>query len=149
MELHSLKPAEGGRKPKKVRIGRGQGSGKGGTSARGHKGQQSRSGYKRKRNHEGGQMPLQMRLPKRGFKNINRKEYVALNIANVDFLSEKYNTDTIDLEFLQKKNVVKKRDLVKLLGNGETSKKLTISVHACSQSAKEKIEKQGGSVTVV
>ena len=149
MELHNLKPAAGARKRKKVRVGRGEGTGKGGTSTRGHKGQQSRSGYKRKRNHEGGQMPLQMRLPKRGFKNINRKEYVALNIANVDFLSEKYNTDTIDLEFLQKNNVVKKRDLVKLLGNGETSRKLTISVHACSKSAKEKIEKQGGSVTVV
>jgi large subunit ribosomal protein L15 len=148
MELHSLKPAKGSVKSK-TRIGRGQGSGKGGTSTRGHKGAKSRSGWSKKKNFEGGQMPLQMRLPKVGFKNPNRVEFVVFNVANLQSISEKYSLSEITLENLYANRIIKKRDRVKVLGNGDISKKVNVSVHAISASAKEKIEAQGGTVNLV
>lgn len=148
MELHNLKPAEGSTKKRK-RIARGQGSGHGGTSTRGHKGAKSRSGYKRKRGHEGGQMPLQMRLPKRGFKNPNRVAYVGLNLDRVQAISEKHGLSSITLEALVEKGIVKKTDRVKLLGGGELSKRLDVTLHAATASAKAAIESKGGSVNLV
>lgn len=148
MELHNLRPAKGSVKNKK-RIARGQGSGRGGTSTRGHKGAKSRSGYSRKRNFEGGQMPLQMRLPKRGFKNINRVEYVAINVQRLEDIATKYSLNAINLENLIANGIVKKTDRVKILGKGELTTKLDVSAHACSASAKQSIEKLGGSVNLV
>lgn len=148
MELHSLKPAAGAVKSRK-RIARGQGSGRGGTSTRGHKGAKSRSGYKSKRAFEGGQMPLQMRLPKRGFNSPNRVEYVAMNIGQLQQISEKYNVDTIDAVTLNKLGIIKKTDKVKVLGTGELTAKLTVSAHACSAAAKAAIEEKGGTVTIL
>ena len=148
MELHNLTPAKGS-VSKRKRIARGQGSGRGGTSTRGHKGQKSRSGYSRKRGFEGGQMPLQMRLPKRGFKNINRVEYVPINLSRLQAIAEKYNLDTIDLETLVANGIVKKTDKVKVLGRGELTAKLAVSVHASSEAAKKAVESTGGSLTIV
>lgn len=148
MELHNLKPAAGSVKSTK-RIARGTGSGHGGTSTRGHKGAKSRSGDKRKRNFEGGQMPLQMRLPKRGFKNPTRVEYVAVNLGRLQALADKHQLNTIDLQTLVEKGVVRKNDRVKILGTGELKAKLNITAHACSEAAKEAIEKIGGSVNLV
>lgn len=148
MELHSLKPAAGSVKSRK-RIARGQGSGRGGTSTRGHKGAKSRSGYKSKRAFEGGQMPLQMRLPKRGFKSPNRVEYVAMNVGQLQAISEKYSVDTIDVATLLKLGIIKKTDQVKVLGTGELTAKLTVTAHACSATAKAAIEAQGGTVTIL
>ncbi len=148
MELHQLTPAKGS-VSKRKRIARGQGSGHGGTSTRGHKGQKSRSGYSRKRNFEGGQMPLQMRIPKRGFKNINRVAYVPINLSRLQAISEKYKLQTIDLETLVANGIVKKTDKIKLLGRGELTAKLTISVHASSEAAKKAVESTGGSLTIV
>lgn len=148
MELHNLKPATGSTKNKK-RIARGQGSGRGGTSTRGHKGAKSRSGWSKKRNFEGGQMPLQMRLPKRGFKNINRVQYVPLNLSRLEDIASKFNITTIDIDALIANGIVRKTDKVKILGGGEMSKSLTVSAHACSASAKETIEKLGGSLNLV
>ena len=147
MELHNLRPAKGAVKSGK-RIARGQGSGKGGTAARGHKGQKSRSGYSKKRNHEGGQMPLQMRLPKRGFKNPNRVEYVAINLDRLESIYDKYRNSTIDIEFLVTNGIVNKEDKVKILGTGELKNKLSITAHAVSASAKESIEKSGSTITI-
>lgn len=149
MELHNLKPAKGSIKKAKKIIGRGQGSGKGGTSTRGHKGAQSRSGYKKKRNYEGGQTPLQMRLPKRGFNNRFRTEYVALNVCRLQIISEKYSVSEINPEFLVSKGIVGKNDLIKVLGNGELNTGLTVVAHKYSNTAKEKIEGNGGSITLV
>ena len=148
MELHSLKPAEGSVKNKK-RIARGQGSGRGGTSTRGHKGQKSRSGYSKKRAHEGGQMPLQMRLPKRGFKNHNRVEFVPLNLSRLQAISEKYNLNTISMETLVANGIVRKNDKVKVLGRGELKASLSLNVHAISETAKKAVEDCGGSVNLV
>ncbi len=148
MELHTLKPAKGSTKNRK-RIARGQGSTRGGTATRGHKGAKSRSGWSRKRNFEGGQMPLQMRLPKRGFKNPNRVPFVPISLSRLQAISEKYNTNTINLETLVSNGIVKKSDRVKILGGGEMKKGLTVSAHACSASAKETIEKLGGTVNLV
>lgn len=148
MELHNLKPAPGSVKGKR-RIARGQGSGRGGTATRGHKGAKSRSGYSRKRNFEGGQMPLQMRLPKRGFKSPNRKIYVPINLERLQAIAEKYKLDTISPEVLVEKGIVRKTDLVKILGAGELTAKLTVKAHACSASAKKHIESAGGSVNLV
>lgn len=148
MELHSLKPAKGSVKKGK-RIARGQGSGRGGTSTKGHKGQKSRAGYSRKRNFEGGQMPLSMRIPKRGFKNINRVSYVALNLNRIQEIVDKYKLDTVDLENLIANGIVKKTDKVKILANGELKAKLNVTAHACSASAKAAIEAQGGTVNLV
>lgn len=149
MELHNLKPAPGSVKKGKKLLGRGQGSGKGGTSTKGHKGAKSRAGYKRKRNYEGGQTPLQMRLPKRGFNNKFRTEYVPVNVSRLQEISDKYSVTEINLDFLIQKGIVRKNDLVKVLGNGELNIAVTVSVHKCTDSAKEKIEKAGGSITLV
>ncbi len=148
MELHSLKPAAGSTKKGK-RIARGQGSGRGGTSTRGHKGAKSRSGYKRKRGFEGGQMPLQMRLPKRGFKSPNRVEYRILNVSELQSFSEKYGVSEINLDVLLEKKYVRKNDKVKILGKGNLASKLKVSAHAHSAKAKEIIEAQGGSIDLI
>lgn len=143
MELHTLKPAKGSTKNRK-RIARGQGSGKGGTATRGHKGAKSRSGYSRKRHFEGGQMPIQMRLPKRGFKSPNRVEYVGFNVSRLEAISEKYGITEISPEVLYKLRITKKGDLVKILGNGDLTKKVSVKAHAYSASTVQKIEAQGG-----
>lgn len=148
MELHNLSPAEGSVKSRK-RIARGTGSGRGGTATRGHKGAKARAGNKLKRAFEGGQMPLQMRLPKRGFKNPNRKVYVPINLERLQFIAEKYQIDVIDHTVLVDKGVVGKNDLVKILGVGELTKGLTISAHKCSETAKGKIESAGGTINLV
>ena len=148
MDLHNLKPAKGSTKKPK-RIGRGQGSGHGGTSTRGHNGQKSRSGYSRKRAFEGGQMPLQMRLPKRGFKNINRVEYVAINLKRLQEISDKFNLTSIDLDSLVANGIVKKKEKIKILANGELNCKLAVTAHAYSAKAKEAIEAQGGTINLV
>jgi large subunit ribosomal protein L15 len=149
MKLSSLTPAKGSVKNQGKRVGRGQGSGKGGTSARGHKGAQSRSGYSSKRGFEGGQMPLQRRLPKFGFKNINRVEYKGINLDAIQSLIEKRNVTAIDLEVLKQNGLVGKNDLVKILGRGELKSKVDVKVHAFSASAKAAIEAKGGSATTV
>ena len=146
MELHELKPAAGSNKKNK-RIGRGQGSGRGGTSTRGHKGQKSRSGYSRKRNFEGGQMPLQMRVPKRGFKSPNREEYTIFNLSRLNDIAEKLNVTDIDVSTLVKNGYAKKTDRIKILGSGTLDKNLNVTAHAFSQSAKEAIEGKGGKAT--
>lgn len=146
MKLNTLKPAKGSTKGRK-RIGRGAGSGKGGTSTRGHKGAKSRSGYSAKFGFEGGQMPLQRRLPKFGFKNKFRVEYKAVNLDDIQQLSEKIKKETIDVSVLIDNGVVGKHDLVKILGRGELKSKISITAHAFSSSAKEAIEKSGGTVT--
>ena len=146
MELHDLKPAVGSNK-KKRRIGRGPGSGKGGTSTRGHKGAKSRSGYKQKVGFEGGQMPLQRRLPKFGFKNINRVEYKAINVATLDELAQKLNLDKITVADLIQAGLVRKRQLVKILGVGSLTRKLDVEANAFSKKAEEAITSAGGSIT--
>lgn len=148
MELHNLKPAAGSIKSRK-RIARGQGSGKGGTATRGHKGAKSRSGFKSKRGFEGGQMPIQMRLPKRGFKNPNRVEFVPINLERLQAIAIKFKLETIDLDALISAGIVRKNDKVKILGTGDLTAKLAVSAHAVSASAKEAIEALGGSVNLV
>lgn len=143
MDLSNLKPAKGSKKAKK-RIGRGQGSGHGGTATRGHKGQKSRSGYSRKVGFEGGQMPLQRRVPKYGFTNINRKEFKAINIGTLQELADKKKFTEISVETLIDAGLVQKSTLVKILGEGELKAKLTVKAHAFSKSAIEAIEAQGG-----
>ena len=136
MELHDLKPAVGSNK-KKSRIGRGPGSGKGGTSTRGHKGAKSRSGYKQKIGFEGGQMPLQRRVPKGGFKNINRVEYKAINVAVLEALAEQNSLEKITVADLMQAGMVRKNQLVKILGQGQLSHKLEVEAHAFSKKAEE------------
>jgi large subunit ribosomal protein L15 len=143
MELYNLKPAKGSVKSSK-RIGRGQGSGKGGTSTRGHKGAKSRSGYSKKVGFEGGQMPLQRRLPKYGFKNINRVEYKGINISTLQTLAEKKNLSSIDFQTLVDAGLVSKNDMVKILGKGELKAKLDVKAHAFSKTAVAAIESQKG-----
>tara|TARA_R110002126_G_scaffold78829_2_gene196108 strand:- start:26778 stop:27227 length:450 start_codon:yes stop_codon:yes gene_type:complete len=144
MSLHNLTPAEGSIKSGK-RIARGEGSGKGGTSTRGHNGQKSRSGYSRKIGFEGGQMPLQRRVPKFGFTNINRKEYQGINLDKLQSLFESGKiTDTVSLEDLVENRLASKNDLVKILGGGELKVKLNITVHKFTASAKAAIEAAGG-----
>ncbi|NOX87186.1 MAG: 50S ribosomal protein L15 [Chlorobi bacterium] len=143
MDLSNLKPAKGSVKNRK-RIARGQGSGYGGTSTRGHKGAQSRSGYKRRIGFEGGQMPLFRRVPKFGFKNINRKEYQGINIGALQELTEKEKVTEINPEVLIKHGLANKNELIKILGNGELKAKLEVTAHAFSKSAREAIEAQGG-----
>ena len=145
MDLSNLKPAKGSVKKSK-RLGRGQGSGKGGTSTRGHKGAKSRSGYSKKIGFEGGQMPLQRRVPKFGFKNVNRKEYKAINLITLQNLAEKNNLEKIDPEVLKKAGLVSKNDLVKILGKGTLERTLEVHAHAFSKSAVEAIEAQKGTV---
>jgi len=143
MDLSNLKPAKGSIKRSK-RLGRGQGSGKGGTSTRGHKGAKSRSGYSKKIGFEGGQMPLQRRVPKYGFKNVNRKEYKAINISTLQNLAEKNNLEKIDFAVLAKAGLISKNDLVKILGKGTLERKIEVHAHAFSKSAVEAIEAQKG-----
>jgi len=148
MDLSNLKPAQGSTKGKK-RIGRGQASGKGGTSTRGHKGQKSRSGYSRKIGFEGGQMPLQRRVPKFGFKNINRKEYKGINISTLQELADARKVSTIDVDLLAEAGLVRKDSLVKILGNGELKAKLNVKAHAFSKSAVTAIEAAAGTVETI
>ena len=143
MDLSNLKPAENSTKTSK-RVGRGQGSGKGGTATRGHKGQKSRSGYSKKVGFEGGQMPLQRRVPKFGFTNISRKEYKGINIETLEKLAEKKSLSTIDIDTLVDAGLVKKNELVKILGNGSLTKKLEVKAHAFSKSAIKAIESVEG-----
>ncbi|MFO7672593.1 MAG: 50S ribosomal protein L15 [Lutibacter sp.] len=148
MTLNNLKPAEGSVKNQGKRIGRGQGSGKGGTATRGNKGAKSRSGYSRKVGFEGGQMPLQRRVPKFGFKNINRKEYVGVNLHKLQELvdNNKITDAVITMDVLVENRLVRKNDLVKILGNGELKAKLNVTVHKFTATAKAAIENAGGSV---
>jgi len=148
MKLHTLKPSKGSVK-NNFRKGRGEGSGNGDTAGRGHKGHQSRSGYKRKRGFEGGQMPLQKRIPKFGFKNFNRKEYVPLNLNRLVQIADKLNTTTITIDTLVQAGVISKNERVKILATGEINKPLNVSAHAASQKAKESIEKAGGTITIL
>ena len=149
MELNNLKPAKGSTKSGK-RIGRGQGSGHGGTSTRGHKGQKSRSGYSRKIGFEGGQMPLQRRVPKYGFKNINRKEYKAINLSVLQLLVEKDSKlKEVNIDTLRDAGLVPKNSLVKILGNGSISAPLTVKAHAFSKKAVEAIEAAKGTTEVI
>jgi large subunit ribosomal protein L15 len=144
MKLNALKPAEGAIKTRK-RIGRGEGSGHGGTSTRGHKGAGSRSGNKRKIGFEGGQMPLQRRLPKYGFRNINRVEYKGINLDTLQFLIDKYTLSEVNFDTLVEHGICSKNDLVKVLGRGELKGKLNVTAHAFSAAAKAAIESNGGS----
>ncbi len=148
MELHNLKPAEGSVKNRK-RIGRGQGSGHGGTSTRGHKGAKSRSGYKSKVGFQGGQMPLQRLVPKFGCKNINRVEYKAINLSVLQQLADDKGVQTIDINTLIEAGFVSKNDKVKILAKGELKAKLVVKAHAFSQSAKEAIEKLEGTTEIL
>ena len=145
MNLSNLKPAEGSTKNRK-RIGRGTGSGRGGTSTRGHKGAGSRSGHKTKIGFEGGQMPLQRRVPKVGFKNPNRVEYVGVNLDVLQGLIEKYSIATIDLSTLKDHGLASKNDKVKILGRGELTAKLEVTAHAFTATAQKAIEAAGGSI---
>ena len=148
MKLNTLKPAEGSTHSRR-RIGRGPGSGLGGTSTRGHKGAKARSGYKKKIGFEGGQMPLQRRVPKAGFKNINHKEYFAVNLSVLQMLAESKNLTKIGLDDLRAANLVKKNALVKILGNGELKAKLEVEANAFSKTAEEAIKALGGNTTII
>lgn len=145
MDLSNLKPAKGSVKKDK-RLGRGQGSGSGGTATRGHKGQKSRSGYSKRIGFEGGQMPLQRRVPKHGFKNINRKEYKAVNLATLEELAERKKLTKIDVQTLIDAGLVSRNGLVKILGNGKLTRKLEVKAHAFSTSAQRAIEELEGSI---
>ncbi len=146
MNLHTLKPASGSTKTNK-RLGRGQGSG-GSTAGRGHKGAQSRSGYHKKIGFEGGQMPLQRRVPKFGFKNNNRVEYKPINLDVLEELAKKTNSSSLSVQLMRDNGVVGKKDLVKILGRGEVKSKLSVEAHAFSETATKAIETAGGSVTI-
>ncbi len=145
MDLSNLKPAKGSVN-KDRRLGRGQGSGKGGTATRGHKGQKSRSGYSRALGFEGGQMPLQRRVPKHGFTNIHRKEYKAVNLSTLEALAEKQKLSKIDVQTLIDAGLVSRNSLVKILGNGKLTRKLEVKAHAFSASARKAIEELEGSI---
>ena len=148
MKLHNLKPAEGSTQKEK-RIGRGEASGKGGTSTKGNKGGQSRAGYQRKNAHEGGQMPIQRRIPKRGFKNNNRIEYKVFNLGQIDQLNEKYGFNEFSNETLYVNGLISRTDKVKVLGNGELKAKLAFKINAVSEKAKAAIEIVGGSIEIL
>ena len=148
MKLHTLKPAKGSVKKEK-RLGRGEASGKGGTSTKGNKGGQSRAGYKSKMAHEGGQMPIQRRVPKRGFKNPDRVEYKVFNLGQIETIAEKYGFNEFSIENLYTNNLISRTDKVKVLGNGEIKTKLIFKVNAVSAKAKAAIESAGGSVETV
>ncbi|MEI9945499.1 MAG: 50S ribosomal protein L15 [Chitinophagaceae bacterium] len=148
MKLHELRPAKGATHKVK-RVGRGDGSGHGGTATKGTKGGQSRAGYKRKMAHEGGQMPIQRRVPKRGFNNIHRVEYKVFNVGQLEQLAEKYDIKEFSFDTLFENNLVSRNDKVKILGNGELKKKFSFKVSAISEKAKTAIEAAGGSVEIV
>ncbi len=148
MKLHLIKPAKGATHKQK-RLGRGEASGKGGTSTKGNKGHQSRSGFKNRIAHEGGQMPIQRRLPKRGFKNINRVEYKIFNLGQIDHLTEKYSIKEFSVENLYASGLINRTDRVKILGNGEVKTKLIFRVNAVSDKAKAAIEEAGGTIEIL
>jgi large subunit ribosomal protein L15 len=148
MNLHNLTPASGSTKNRK-RIARGQGSGRGGTSTRGHKGAKSRSGYSKKVGFEGGQMPLQRRVPKFGFKNINRVEYKAINLDIIQSLIDRKKVKEINLTVLQENGLCSKNELVKILGRGELKTKIDVTAHKFSATAKAAIEGQGGNCSEI
>ena len=148
MKLHELKPAQGSTHSRR-RIGRGPGSGLGGTSTRGHKGAKSRSGYKRKIGFEGGQMPLQRRVPKAGFKNINHKEYFAVNISTLQKLAESKGWEKIGIQELIQAGLTNGKELVKVLGNGELTAKISVEANAFSKKAEEAIKAAGGNITII
>ena len=148
MKLHNLQPAQGSTHSRR-RIGRGTGSGLGGTSTRGHKGAKARSGYKRKIGFEGGQMPLQRRVPKSGFKNVNHKEYFAVNLSTLQTLAENNNLTKIGLAELKEFGVAKGKVLVKILGSGELKAKLDVEANAFSKTAEEAIKAVGGNTTII
>lgn len=148
MNLHNLKPAKGSTHNTK-RVGRGQGSGKGGTATRGTKGAQARAGYEHKIGFEGGQMPIQRRLPKFGFNNPTRVEYIAVNLSALQALSEKLGTSVITLDVIKEAGLARQKDLVKVLANGELTAKLEVSANAFSKTAVEKIEAAGGKATKI
>jgi len=148
MNLHQLRPAHGSTHKEK-RLGRGEASGKGGTSTKGNKGGQSRTGYKSKRSHEGGQMPIQRRLPKRGFTNVHREEYKVFNLGQIDPLLEKYELKDFSIETLYANGLIGRTDKIKILGNGELKAKLVFKVNAVSEKAKAAIEATGGSVELL
>ena len=148
MELHNLKPAVGSNKDNK-RIGRGPGSGKGGTSTRGHKGAKSRSGYSRKIGFEGGQMPLQRRLPKFGFKNMNRVEYKAINLNQIDALAQAKALEKVGLDELRAAGFISRNQLVKVLANGTLSRAIAVEANAFSAAAEKAIVEAGGSISKI
>ena len=148
MNLHTLRPAKGA-VHKAIRIGRGEASGKGGTSTKGNKGGQSRAGYKSKMAFEGGQMPIQRRVPKRGFKNINRIEYKVINLGQIDHYAEKYGITEFSPENLYINNLISQTDRIKILGNGEVKGTFTFKVNAISEKAKAAIVAAGGTVEIV
>ncbi|MBI1781367.1 MAG: 50S ribosomal protein L15 [Sphingobacteriales bacterium] len=148
MKLHNLKPAKGSTQREK-RLGRGEASGKGGTSTKGNKGGQSRAGHKNKRAHEGGQMPIQRRIPKRGFKNISRVDYKVFNLGQIEQLVAKYNLSEFTMEALYVNGLAGRTDLVKILGSGELKTKLNFKVSAVSEKAKAAIEAAGGTVEIL
>ncbi len=148
MNLNNLKPAEGSTHSRR-RIGRGPGSGLGGTSTRGHKGAKARSGYSRKIGFEGGQMPLQRRLPKGGFKNINRKEYFVVNLSTLQSLADKKGLQAIGIADLVAAGLTNGKELVKVLGNGQLTAKVDVTANAFSKTATEAIQAVGGSITII
>lgn len=148
MNLHTIRPAKGATHKEK-RLGRGEASGKGGTSTKGNKGGQSRAGYQRKMAHEGGQMPIQRRIPKRGFKNINRVEYKVFNLGQIDQLVEKYGFTEFTPENLYINGLISQTDLVKVLGNGELKARIPFKVNAVSEKAKTAIEGAGGTIEIL
>jgi large subunit ribosomal protein L15 len=148
MKLHELKPAKGAVKKSK-RVGRGQGTGKGGTATRGNKGAASRSGYSQKRGFEGGQMPLQRRLPKKGFKSLNKTIYTPFNLAKINELVEKYGLTEFSFDTLRANRIVSKTEKIKVLANGELNAAINVTVHAISDKAKSAIEAKGGQVTII
>ena len=148
MQLHNLKPASGAvKKPK--RIGRGEGSGHGGTATRGNKGQQADTGYQQKRGHEGGQMPIQRRMPKRGFKNPFRVDYKVFNLGQVDFLVERYELQEFSTDVLYENGLISKTDVVKILASGEMKTKIAFKVNAVSDKAKEAILAAGATIEII
>ncbi|MBZ0100365.1 MAG: 50S ribosomal protein L15 [Taibaiella sp.] len=148
MQLHNLQPAKGSVK-KKRRVARGEGSGSGTTAGKGNKGQQARTGYQSKKGHEGGQMPIQRRMPKRGFKNNNKIDYKVFNLGDIDFLAEKYALKEFSLDNLYINGLINRTDSVKILGNGELKTKLSFKVNAASAKAKEAIEAAGGTLELL
>ena len=148
MQLHNLKPAEGA-VHKTKRVGRGEGSGHGTTATKGNKGQQARTGYQQKKGHEGGQMPIQRRMPKRGFKNLNRIDYKVCNLGQIDYLIEKYDLKEFSLDNLYINGLINRTDAVKILGSGEVKAKIAFKVNRISGKAKEAIEAAGGTVELI
>lgn len=147
-QLHNLQPAKGSVK-KKRRVARGEGSGSGTTAGKGNKGQQARTGYQSKKGHEGGQMPIQRRMPKRGFKNNNKIEFKVFNLGDIDFLAEKYSLKEFSLDNLYINGLISRTDSVKILGNGELKTKLAFKVNAASDKAKQAIEAAGGTIELL